>query len=385
MILKTYPMIRNILTVCSLICRLKFGKYILVAFMFFQCYAEKKDPDRKPESDILAENIMNLVDENPAYQKFGLLKLSEYGFFEQPLNLLQPIGNVLPYDLNTPLFTDFALKKRFIYLPEDSLIHYNNLEPLSFPEGTVLIKNFYYSHEQLGLKESLILETRLLIKNEGEWIALPYIWNSSQTEAYLELTGGIVPVKLAKNNQSFEFLIPTIIQCKSCHELNGEMVPIGPTVRQLNRDFPYSSGDMNQIDKIIEQGWMVDNPNSDEWPKLAQWDQPESGSLDDRARAYLDINCGHCHRPEGPAKNSGLDLTIFASNEYNLGINKSPVAAGAGSGDLKYDIYPGNPDKSILVYRMKSYDPGIMMPELGRSLIHEEGLKLIEKWIDSLD
>ena len=376
-------MIRKFLNASKLIKGLHFLCYFLLVFISFQCSNEKKDTLK--ESDIVADNIMNSVSMNPLYQKFGDLKLSDYGFFEQPLKLLKPIGNVLPYDLNTPLFTDYASKKRFIYIPQDSLISYREKDPLKFPNGTVLIKNFYYSQEQVVSGETMIIETRLLIKNDGKWIALPYIWNSSQNEAYLELTGGSVPVSLVDNEQTFEFLVPTVLQCKSCHESNGKMVPIGPTVRQLNREYDYPSGEMNQLNKLVELGWLKDHPDSDKWPRVARWDQPQNGSLNERARAYLEINCGHCHRSNGPAKNSGLDLTIFASNEFSLGINKSPVAAGAGSGDLKYDILPGNPEESILVYRMISNNPGVRMPELGRSLIHTEGLQLIENWIKSMD
>jgi uncharacterized repeat protein (TIGR03806 family) len=175
-----------------------------------------------------------------------------------------------------------------------------------------------------------------------------------------------------------------MIQCKSCHELNAEIIPIGPTVRQLNKNYKYADGIDNQLNKLIEFNWLTDYQEQKQWPKIAQWDNPERGSLDTRARAYLDINCGHCHRPGGPGKNSGLDLTIFSANDHNLGIGKSPVAAGAGSGGFKYDILPGEPDRSIMVFRMRSNDPGILMPELGRSLEHTEGVELIEKWIDSM-
>jgi hypothetical protein len=126
-------------------------------------------------------------------------------------------------------------------------------------------------------------------------------------------------------------------------------------------------------------------PEMTDIPRLVSWDNAESATLDERARAYLEINCGHCHRPEGPGKNSGLDLTTFSPSDHGLGIYKSPVAAGAGSGGHQYDIVPGAPENSILVYRMQSLDPGTMMPELGRSLIHQEGVQLIKDWIRSME
>lgn len=383
-------MLQMILKVLLLIlkrCHVIRFRYIIVLLFylsgnFYSCLVpDKKEGNPGPS----IENSMAHIGINDAYGKVGLLKLSEYGLFHQPLKDLMPAKPLLPYDLNTPLFTDYASKSRFIYVPDGDSILYKEKESLAFPEGTILIKNFFYSQSQLEDGMAKIIETRLLIKQYEQWIALPYIWNEAQTEAFLEVTGGTVPVHLAGMDNPFEYIVPSMLQCKSCHELNAEVVPIGPTVRQLNKNFTYADGNENQLSKMIHLGWLTNNPDPGKWPRLAQWENIKSGSLDGRARAYLDINCGHCHRPGGPGKNSGLDLTVFASNAHSLGIRKSPVAAGAGSGGLKYDIVPGEPDRSILVYRMKSNDPGIMMPELGRSLIHEEGIELIEKWINSIN
>jgi uncharacterized repeat protein (TIGR03806 family) len=325
------------------------------------------------------------IGENVAYSKVGKLKLSDYGLFQQPLNELKPARKTMLYDLNTPLFTDYAEKERYIFIPEGSSSRYNAKAVLEFPDSTILVKNFFYSNQHLEAENRKIIETRLLIKEKDQWIALPYIWNEEQTEAFLEITGGTVPVQLAGMSQPFEYRVPTMLQCKSCHELNGKIDPIGPTVRQLNRNNNYPEGYQNQLKRMIELGWLQDYEDQDKWPKAAVWDNEKAFSLEERARSYLEINCGHCHRPGGPGKNSGLDLTVFAPNEHSLGIMKAPVAAGAGSGGMQYDIIPGNPDESILVFRMLSDDPGIMMPELGRSLIHHEGVELIEEWINSLD
>jgi hypothetical protein len=125
-------------------------------------------------------------------------------------------------------------------------------------------------------------------------------------------------------------------------------------------------------------------PTPDAAPRLPVWDDPHSGTLDARARAWLEINCAHCHNPAGPARNSGLDLTVAQNNPTAWGIMKPPVAAGRGSGGLAYDIVPGKPEQSILVFRTGSTDAGIMMPELGKRLIHEEGLALVREWIAAM-
>ena len=138
----------------------------------------------------------------------------------------------------------------------------------------------------------------------------------------------------------------------------------------------------NQLDKWIEEGFLDTKPQS--IVSTVDWTD-ESYPLEVRVRSYLDINCAHCHNENGPANNTGLYLDYYQQDMKKLGINKTPVAAGRGSGHLKYDIVPGYPEKSIMVYRFKSTNPGNMMPELGRTMVHKEGLDLIEKWILSLD
>ena len=137
--------------------------------------------------------------------------------------------------------------------------------------------------------------------------------------------------------------------------------------------------------KWDELDLFYDLPKFDEIPVIARWDDSENYSINLRARAWLDINCAHCHNVNGPANNTGLYLDYYETDPKTLGIFKTPVAAGRGSGYLKYDIVPGEPDESILVYRFNSTDPGIMMPELGRTMIHKEGLELIKSWIEDIN
>lgn len=329
------------------------------------------------------KGIDETIVEEPAYAKYGNTKLSEYGFFVGELKDLTPANNVLPYELNSALFSDYALKKRFISYPEGITMAFTTGSALSFPIGTTIIKNFYYSDEQTKTASNKIIETRLLIHNEKGWEALSYIWNKDQTEAYLELTGGDLEVNLADKGQ-FIYSIPTVAQCKSCHDKSGKLMPIGPSVRQLNRDYPYPDGDMNQLDKLMSLGWLSRDADKELWPKMVDYlssDHP----ISDRARSYMDVNCAHCHNDQGPAKNSGLSLTYYEQDPYKLGINKKPVAAGRGSGDMKFNIVPGFPDQSILLHRMMISDPGTRMPELGRSLMHVEGVEIIRRWISEIE
>ncbi|NNE69321.1 MAG: hypothetical protein HKN29_03030 [Rhodothermales bacterium] len=310
--------------------------------------------------------------------------LSQYGFFEGRLADLSPAARVLPYDLNSPLFTDYAYKARFVWMPEGTSAEYTESHVLDFPEGAVLIKNFYYPLDEtdpsLGRR---ILETRLLINRSEEWEAVGYIWNEEQTDAVREVIGDIQQVSWVDSqglSRTIDYIIPNRNQCKSCHLAGDRQIPIGPKVRNLNKPFAYPDGEMNQLAKWASVGYLTGFEPEAAHARASQWDDPAE-NLHDRALSYLDINCGHCHNPSGSANTSGLNLVSGAPMDIALGIYKAPVSAGGGTGGRSYSIVPGHPDESIMVYRMDSTDPAEMMPELGRGQIHEEGVALIREWI----
>jgi uncharacterized repeat protein (TIGR03806 family) len=319
--------------------------------------------------------------ENPEFERKD--KLSDYNFFQGKLSDLSPEPQIIPYTVNTPLFSNYAEKLRFIKFPENGKAVYNDSSALSFPEGTILIKNFYYPLDFRKPENGRqILETRLLVHESQGWQAYPYIWNSEQTEAFYDPSGETKTVSYTNasgKKVTSPYAIPNKNQCKGCHTIGNKMVPIGTTARQLNRDFNYSDGAMNQLIFFQKLG-KIENLPAD-IPKLAVWNDPLTGSLNERARAYLDANCGHCHSPNGPANTSGLYLNISQRDLSHLGINKAPVAAGRGAGDLQFDIVPGEPHKSILIYRMRTNDPAIAMPEIGREQVHEEAVSLLQEWI----
>ncbi len=314
--------------------------------------------------------------------------LSEYGFFNGNLAAQQPATGVIPYALNTPLFSDYAEKLRFVKVPPGQSIPYNAEKVLDFPVGTVLIKTFYYPHDARNPdKGRRFLETRLLVHESSGWKALEYSWNEEQTEAFLEVAGDTKPVSWIDEKgekQSVEYRIPNLNQCKGCHNQNEKLLPIGPSVRQLNGQLTYSDSAENQLLRWQRLGMLTSLPALEQLPKMPKWNDAATGTLAERARAWLDINCAHCHSPEGPARTSGLLLHWQETNATALGIMKAPVAAGRGSGGMLYDIIPGHPDKSILMYRIESLDPGEMMPELGRRMVHREGAQLVREWIQTL-
>ncbi len=226
----------------------------------------------------------------------------------------------------------------------------------------------------------------MLVRREHGWDALPYVWNAAQTEAELARTGDEFALELVADDgarEPFTYVVPNENQCAGCHvaDLKTKAIaPIGPKARHLNRDFAYVDGRENQLARWSRLGILAGAPEPAAAPRNAVWNDAAE-PLAARARAYLDVNCGHCHNPAGPANTTALFLDASVPADRHLGLCKPPVAAGRGTGDHLFDIVPGKPDESILPYRMASHEPGVMMPEQGRNTTHVEGLALIRDWI----
>lgn len=309
-------------------------------------------------------------------------KLADYRLFRDAGGR-QPNG-LTPYALNTPLFSDYAEKFRFLYLPPGTQARYRADGVLDFPVGSALVKTFAYPADLRRPDEKVrYLETRLLIRKREGWTALAYVWNADQTEAVLKRAGARFEVSFTDTHgqvRQVDYGVPNQNQCKECHQLDRTLEPVGPKARNLNGDYPYAEGRENQLAHWSRLGLLTGAPKPEDAPRAARWDDPAE-PLEARARAYLDANCAHCHNPRAVASNSGLFLNLEETRPAALGVGKGPVAAGRGSGGLKVSIEPGHPEASILAYRMASNEPGVMMPELGRSLTHEEGVALIRDYI----
>jgi uncharacterized repeat protein (TIGR03806 family) len=312
--------------------------------------------------------------------------LSAYRFFRDA-GARAPNNGVTPYDLNTALYSDGALKIRYLYIPRGAAARYSDEGVFDFPLGAVLIKTFGFADDMSRPGQNVrLLETRLLIRRAEGWIALPYVWNEAQTDARLSPAGATVPVNFIDEQGSataLDWAVPNRNQCKGCHDVGGEIEPIGPSARNLNRDMAYEHGAENQLRHWLGEGLLDALPDAP--ARAASAFDAASGSLDARARAYLDVNCAHCHNPQGPAHTSGLDLRWVQADPARWGVMKRPVAAGRGSAGFEFAIEPGHPERSILLYRMRSTDPGVMMPELGRQLVDERGFALIEEWIAEMN
>ncbi|MGN6498280.1 MAG: SO2930 family diheme c-type cytochrome, partial [Tsuneonella sp.] len=293
--------------------------------------------------------------------------LSDYHFFaDAPAQV--PAAGVVPYRLNTPLWSDGAEKLRFVYVPAGSKAKANGENLIDLPVGSALVKTFAF---QDNGKRRLI-ETRVLLHRTDGWLALPYLWNAEQTEAKLALAGARVPVTTPAG-EHIEYRVPNKNQCKECHGLNGAVIPIGPKARNLSHAW---------LESFVAAGHL------DKMPAVADtiplWEDRANEPVPAVARGYLDANCAHCHQPGATASNSGLDLRWEQTDPKAYGVMKHPVAAGRGSGDLLFDVVPGKPDRSIRVHRMASTAPGVAMPELGKETVHTDGVEAVRKWIAGL-
>lgn len=284
-----------------------------------------------------------------------------------------PNAGLTPYALATPLFSDYSDKARLVFVPPGTAATYTATGVLEFPVGTVLVKTFAYGARKL--------ETRLLIRKADGWVPNTYVWNDAQDAATLKRTGARIPVTVA--GRTIDYAVPNANQCKQCHLSGDAVTPIGPRARNLNISFAYARGPENQLTHWTRAGVLLGSPAPASVPRTPVWDDPRE-SLDGRARAYLDVNCAHCHSRKGFASNSGLYLDLEETDPSALGIGKRPVAAGRGSGAHQFAIAPGDPAASILAHRMESTEPGVMMPQFGRTVPHAEGVALIRAWIAKL-
>ncbi|WP_412561595.1 hypothetical protein [Winogradskyella sp. MIT101101] len=324
----------------------KFFAFLLVVILF-SC--NNDDDSMTPVEDplVVAEFRQNL---------------SELNLFVGDLSELNITSRAFEYSISTPSFADYSKKQRFIALPEGTSLEYNGNGLPIFPERSLIAKTFYYNNDDrdlsLGRK---IIETRLLIKVNGEWESGVYKWNDAQTEAVLDLNGSTVPVSWIDqegNTNATDYLIPENSQCFTCHRSFNELVPLGPKLRNLN----FEINGENQLQEIINNQNIEGLSNSTSVSSLPNW-QDGSASLEARARAYMDINCAYCHTDGGFCENEST-----LRMDYETLLENSQIVERKGS----------------ISFRISEYNPGISMPFIGTTMIHEEGVDLIQDYLDTL-
>lgn len=327
--------------------------------------------------------IISLSVVNYDLDNYPFSTLSEYNFFQGNLKDLNPNYGVLPYTLNSKLFTDYANKKRFVWLPNNTNASYvADGDLLTFPVGAILIKNFYYENVLPNYSTQLI-ETRLMIKKSDGWVFADYVWNNEQTEATLDLNGSFVNIEWELGGQvnNVNYRIPSAAECVTCHKITEVPFPIGTKPRNLNLMYDYADGTQNQIDKWVDFGYLE---SSTPTPTTSVVDYNDiSAPLEERVRAYLDINCAHCHADEGHCDYRPIRLDYESTSNYtNLGVCVDPdTDLGLGLGHI---IEPGDAENSVLFFRFSTTDESNRMPLLGRSVVDDKAVEMIELWINEL-
>jgi uncharacterized repeat protein (TIGR03806 family) len=322
--------------------------------------------------------------------------LSDYHFFDGELRNQKPSYRVIPYEPASSLFTDYAHKKRFVWMPKGTSASYNGDDNvLNFPVGAVLIKTFYYDNVQSinntsVNNETKIIETRLLVKKLDGWHAYDYVWNAAQTEATLEATnnGLFVPLTFTDNNvtRTIDYKVPSQTECVTCHKINpnqtGELtIPIAPKPQNLNTIFNYSNGPQNQLTRWRAIGYINNTlPAITSINSTVDW-RDTSKSLESRARSYIDINCAHCHRDGGHCDYTPQRFNFSNTNLETFGICLTPLF---NIPDAPFVINGGDAQHSELIVRINTNEGDLKMPIIGRSIIHEEGVQLVSDWINSL-
>lgn len=284
--------------------------------------------------------------------------LSAFELFKGKMANLVPNDNIEVLKLSSALFTDYTEKQRLLKLPAGTKMTAEGDGLPDFPEGTILAKTFYYNAAQTKDAQRII-ETRILIKHKQKWNVATYQWNEEQTDALLADDGATVAVSietLSGEKKDINYKIPNVFQCYDCHRLNGEIVPIGPKLRNLNVDVFMNGNPVSQLDQLSKKGLLAIAPNTT-ISKLPDY-KDTTLPLEKRARAYFEINCAHCHNPDGFARSFNLNL-MYQTSFDNTGI-----------------LF----NKWNIEHRMTIRD----MPKLGTTIIDKEGLHLVQHYLASL-
>lgn len=283
--------------------------------------------------------------------------LSETGCMD-PADPSQPGPGLIPYTVNVPLWSDGAEKERWMALPDGQTITIEADDHWTLPIGSVLVKQFRVAGQ--------LVETRLLMRHDdGLWAGYTYLWSEDGSDAVLARAGGSIETPDGTWN------LPTSAQCIACHTgASGQS--LGTETAQFNGDFTYPNGaTSNQIATLDRVGVFASSPG----------DPAALSTFADPARAYLHVQCAHCHRPNSTAPGE-LDLretTPLADmhacgetpNETNVGVEDALILA------------PGEPERSTIPLRMRASGAD-RMPPLGTVEIDSAGVALIEDWIRGL-
>jgi uncharacterized repeat protein (TIGR03806 family) len=364
-------------------------------------------------------------------------KLSDTGLFVDLANHSMAPG-LIPYSVIAPLWSDGADKHRWIALPEGGSIEVTDNGSWQFPDDTVLVKSFAIASSSepkptgshgAEVKVDRWIETRLLVKQQGEWVGYSYAWNPDQSNAELvEASGRDARIALANSEGEKELAwhFPSRTECMVCHTRAANFV-LGITTLQMNKDHDYGHGTVrNQLDAlqamgVIRSTWEADAKG---WIKQVMKDSEvdaaviqkdvaamkvqegqrglrsrsllgrppsetdrladpydQEAALEKRVRSYLHANCAYCHVEAGGG-NAQMDLSHGVTLERMKILDIKPLHHTFGMQEAKL-VAPGSPERSVLLHRLGMRGPG-QMPQLGTNVADERAVGLVREWIQSL-
>ncbi len=314
-------------------------------------------------------------------------RLSDTGCFVD-LKALEPGPDLIPYEVNSALWTDGAFKPRYMVVPSPERISISENGSWRYPDGSVLIKVFGFEFAAGDPESRRAVETRFMVRTSGRWDYYTYQWNDDGTDAELLEARKTVEytIQASGGPEVIEYLFPQREDCTACH-FEGFHEVLGPKTAQINRLHNYDGVVVNQLaamteidllSKVIDPAGEIE-PSAE--PRMANPHEGE-GSLEDRARAYLDANCSHCHRPNAYADTAlhGLDLRYEVSLEES-GLCEPMRYFPEWQGTPR--IAPRDPAGSGIMQRF-DLDAEQRMPSLGTSNVDPFGTQLLSEWIAQL-
>jgi uncharacterized repeat protein (TIGR03806 family) len=353
--------------------------------------------------DFTGGGIHQLVKAPPQKQQAKFpRKLSETGIFASTKDHKVAPG-IIPYEVNGQLWGDHTTKDRFIAIPGDGQIGFDDIsypQPSPgappgwrFPDGTVLVKTFSMEMERGNPASKKRLETRLLhfqqfpgTQEYGDqyWRGYTYIWNDEQTDAELLDEKGadrILKVKVGDKVVEQNYRFPSRAECTLCHT-NAAKFALGVNTMQMNRDHNYGGVVANQL-ATLEHIGVFTKPlpePPEKLPRLADYNDA-SQTVAARARAYLHSNCSHCHIKWGGGNAEFKLLVTLPLKEMGI-VNVPPAHGSFGLKDARL-LVPGHPERSVIYHRMALTGLG-RMPHIGSRVPDEQALRLVHDWIKEL-
>jgi uncharacterized repeat protein (TIGR03806 family) len=292
-------------------------------------------------------------------------KLSESGCV-QANDAKQKTSGLIPYDVNMPLWSDNAVKQRWLAIPDNTFITINNDGHWQFPIGSVLVKEF--------VVDGVLAETRLMMRhNDGDWAGYAYQWNNQGTDADLVLDGATF------DTGSRDWAIPSAAQCLQCHTDVAQST-LGLETAQMNRVFDYAgAGEFNQLDALHQLNLLSANPGDPATqPALSMLN--DNAGAEKHARDYLHVQCAQCHQPGSVS--DAFDLrwqTDFADTQL---CNALPLSGDLGVSGARL-ITPGSAAQSLVSLRMHATDSN-RMPKIGTERVDNDAVAAVDEWINTL-